>query len=66
MKLKTIFRTLKIEGYETLFDFPQNIPLPRIGEEIIFNGKQGFVNNIKHIITDDVAEIKIIATKNNL
>lgn len=67
MKVKTIFITVQfiIDGTGTtkLIDYPQNIPLPRKDEFIIFNGFSGRVREIRHITEGLVSEIKIITFK---
>lgn len=59
MKAKTIFVTVNKAGSDNLFDYPQNIPLPRTGERVIFNDICGIVSQVNHVISDDVAEIRI-------
>jgi len=63
MKIKTVFITLAIEGVDKLFDYPQNVPLPRQGELIIYNEHVGIVSSVKHMISGDVIEIKINTKK---
>jgi hypothetical protein len=60
-KIKTVFITLSCEGKS--FDYPQNLPLPRAGEIIIFENLRYIVTHITHIIGSVLADIKINCEK---
>lgn len=53
------FRTIDF-GIGCLFDYPQDVPLPRIGEKVFFNDLGGTVEEVKHRLTDAVHEIRIL------
>lgn len=64
MKAKKIFITIDFDWVPGKFDYPQNIPIPRIGETVIFSDtsqgcKAGKVYDVRHVITDNVADITI-------
>lgn len=61
-KRKKVFITIGFTGIPGLFDYPKYLPLPRIGEEIHFNGKFGRVSVIKHMIEGTVTEIMIMCS----
>jgi hypothetical protein len=63
MKAKTIFITLKIDTIDQLLDYPQNIPLPRVGEYIIYNDNYCKVEKITHNIVGTVVNVRIDAWK---
>lgn len=56
-----IFRTIQFEGIEKLYDYPKYLPIPRIGETVMFKDNCGIVKDIRHIISESVSEIKIVA-----
>jgi hypothetical protein len=63
MKAKLFYTSVHISGMA--FDYPQNVPLPRIGETVIIEDLYrrrgaGPVEEIRHVITEDVIEIRII------
>lgn len=63
MKAKKIFITIDQDNIPGKVDYPQNLPLPRIGETIIFESnyvrKMGKVYDVRHVITNNVADITI-------
>ncbi len=59
MKAKAIFIILKIDGHNMPIDYPQNLPLPRIGEVIIFNKLFLTVDMITYNISDDLSIVTI-------
>jgi len=63
MKITTVFITLQFKGLidSELFDYPKNLPIPQMGETIIYQDYSGIVMDIRHIISGNIAEIKIIA-----
>ena len=63
MKAKTVFITYQFEGIDKCFDYPQNVPLPRIGETFIENNHGGVVSDIRHIFIGDMVTISIIIKK---
>lgn len=67
MKAKTIFITVEFiidrTGATKLIDYPENLPIPRKDEFIIFNDFSGRVREIRHITEGFVSEIKIITFK---
>lgn len=63
MKRKILFITIEFADIPGLFDYPKYLPLPKLGERIIFNGKFGRVSEISHITEDSVTEIKITCSK---
>lgn len=65
MKAKKIFVTVDFNWIPGTIDYPQNIPLPRIGETIIMSGThKGVVYDVRHVITGNVADIKICVKRN--
>lgn len=58
MKANKVFITT--EFYDQSIDYPQNVPLPTIGNMVMINGRGGRVEDIRHIIQDDLITIKII------
>lgn len=58
MKIKTVFITICI-GSQELLDYPENLPLPQIGHQVMFKRMNGIVKEVKHIIEGNVAEIRI-------
>lgn len=56
---KKIFTTISFFSVPGLFDYPKYLPLPRIGDEIHFNGKSGKVIEVKHMTSGNVSEISI-------
>ena len=64
MKSKTIlivaqFKNIPYEDNVSL-DYPQNLPIPRIGETLLFNDYNGKVIDIRHGIQGNLADISII------
>ncbi len=64
MKATTIFTTIRFGGGDA-YDYPSNIPLPRVGELVSFTANDntyhhGKVWRIWHTITNDLADIKIL------
>lgn len=63
MKARKVFVTIDIDNVPGKFDYPQNVPMPRIGETIIFDANRGRghgkVYDIRHVITGNVADITI-------
>jgi hypothetical protein len=59
MKAKTIFIVIEFEGVGQAFDYPQNVPIPRIGEVVFYNDYTGIVKNIHHSTRDNLTEIRI-------
>ena len=55
----TVFVTIEFQNIPGLFDYPKHLPLPKIGERVIFNSKSGRVSEISHITENSVSEIKI-------
>jgi len=70
MKAKKIFVVIDFDWVSGLFDYPKNIPIPRIGENIIFQNdlsggcRYGQVYDIIHNINDTVANITIKVKRN--
>lgn len=62
-KRKTVFITIEFADVPGLFDYPKHLPLPRIGERVIFNGKFGRVSEVSHVTEDTVAEVKITCSR---
>lgn len=46
--------------FARLFDYPEDIPTPRIGERIQFNSKYGKVIDVVHSTSGNISEIKIV------
>jgi hypothetical protein len=63
MKASKVFITIDFDNVPGKYDYPQNIPLPRIGETVMFDwGKgrgHGKVYDIRHAITEGLADITI-------
>lgn len=63
MKAKKIFVTIDFDNIPGKKDYPQNIPVPRIGETVIVDTKHGckhgLVYDIRHVITGNLADITI-------
>ena len=65
MKAKKIYITITFDWVPGMFDYPQNTPIPRIGELITFDTDHshgchhGRVYDIRHNISDTVATITI-------
>jgi len=59
MKTNKVFVTIDFDNVPGKMDYPQNIPLPRIGETIIFEHAAGTVYDVRHIITGKTADITI-------
>jgi len=47
-------------GKLQLLDYPKHLPIPRIGEQVLFNNLNGCVCMVRYITNGDVTEIKII------
>jgi hypothetical protein len=62
-KKKTVFITIEFADVPGLFDYPKHLPLPGIGERVIFNSKYGRVSDISHITEGSVSEIKITCSR---
>lgn len=60
MKTKTIF--IIVSNVHVAVDYPQNVPLPRIGETVVTNDPllSGIVQDIRHNIMGDTHEIQIV------
>ncbi len=65
-KRKTIFITIEFADVPGLFDYPKHLPLPRIGERVIYSGKSGRVSEVSHITEGTVSEIKITCSRHKL
>lgn len=63
MKATLKFTTIEFDNIPGLFDYPMNLPLPRIEDTVIFQNDKvntaGKVYDVRHVITGNVAEIKI-------
>ncbi len=59
MQAKKIFITVESDYWKAI-DYPQNAPIPRIGETCFCNGMGGKVLDIRHTLQDDVLIIRII------
>lgn len=63
MKAKRIFVTIEFDSVPGIFDYPKDAPLPRIGDNVIFENYQvnraGNVYEVRHIVTDGLVDIKI-------
>lgn len=59
MKAKKIFVTVESNVWKAV-DYPQNAPIPRIGETCLWNGFGGRVIDVHHTLQDDVLIIRII------
>jgi hypothetical protein len=70
MKADLIYITITFEGTDKTLDYPKNLPLPRIGENIVYDSTlnrislSGKVVDVIHVITDSVREIRIVVNKN--
>lgn len=71
MKAKTIYVSIYFETEEgglITLDYPQNVPLPRIGEFVIYSDEEnvysGTVGTIHHTITQGLANIQILTKRN--
>lgn len=65
MKAKTIFRVAQFKNtreypYSAALDYPQNLPLPRIGETVLYNDYNGIVIDVRHGLQKDLANTSII------
>lgn len=62
MKKRTVFITLYKEAHN-LCDYPKGLPVPKIGETVIFENGQisitGTVYDVRHVSSGEVSEIKI-------
>jgi len=69
MKTKKNFVVIDFDWVPGIFDYPQNIPLPKVGEKIQFETDQckacqfGIVTEIKHMINYSISEIRIIVKR---
>lgn len=65
MKAKKIFITIDFDWVPGIFDYPQNIALPRVGKQVIFQTMYsrgchaGTVYDVRHNISDSVVTITI-------
>lgn len=67
MRSKQIFVTIEFDYVPGIFDYPQNVPMPQIGEHVIFETKDtkqcysGRVYDLRHNVSDTVftAHIKV-------
>jgi len=53
------FTVIEFLQEKKCFDFPKRLPIPRIGETIIFNECDGWVVDIVHNIQGKVSETRI-------
>lgn len=60
MANRQVFVTIKFEGSPVLFDYPKELPIPRLKETVIFNAFSGIVSDVKHMTSGNVSEIQII------
>lgn len=59
-KSKTVvFITIDFAGIAETFDYPKHLPIPGIGDEVIFNGKFGKVELVRHMTEGTVTHISI-------
>lgn len=58
-KAKKVFITIDFDWVSGIIDYPQNIPLPRIGETVTLEHAHGKVYDIRHNISGSVASITI-------
>lgn len=68
MKAKLKFITIEFDNVPGIYDYPMNIPLPRVGDTVVFEvphhgGKSGKVYDVRHIVTGNVADIKLKVSK---
>ena len=60
---KKYYVTLEILGVERVFNYPDFIPVPLRDDVIIYENYTCIVTGIRHIISGDFIEIKILAIK---
>ena len=58
-KKNIVFVIIEFNGVNGAFDYPDYMPIPMIGERVIFNGKSGRVTDISHNTEGTFSEIKI-------
>lgn len=65
MKAKRVFVTIDFDNVPGKFDYPQNVPIPRVGENVVFQTydcsrcRGGEVYEVRHVTTYDVTDITI-------
>lgn len=58
-KKRKVFIVIEFDNIHGLFDYPKDLPIPHLKEEVHFNGRFGRVKEVKHMTNDSVSEIKI-------
>ena len=56
-KRKTVFITIEFADVPGLFDYPKHLPLPKIGERVIFNSKYGRVSEVSKRMFANVLQL---------
>ena len=56
---KKIFITITFANVIGCFDYPKHLPLPRINDDVHFNGKFRKVSEVKHMTYDTMTTISI-------
>lgn len=59
---RKIFIVITFDNIPGLFDYPKELPIPKIGEAIRFNEKYGKVKDVRYATSDNVTEIKIVCS----
>jgi hypothetical protein len=59
MKAGKVFITIDFDNVPGKFDYPQNVPLPRVGDMVLLDSNAGKVYEVRHVVTGKVADITI-------
>jgi hypothetical protein len=55
--------TLNFIDFGKYYEYPKELPLPKINEFVLFNGYFGNVTNIKHLTEKNISNIEIICKR---
>lgn len=56
---RLIFIVIRFDTHSGSFDYPKDLPIPRIGESVGFNDMFGIVEKVHHSTYDTVSQITI-------
>jgi len=60
MKNRKIFIIIQDDSDGEAFDYPDDIPIPRTGDAVIFNDLCGTVSAVRHMTAGSISEIRIL------
>ncbi len=62
LRKRKVFVTIEFAHIQGAFDYPKNLPIPGLNEEVHFNNKFGKVLKVVHSTHNSVTDIRITCT----